>query len=117
MKGTNLKLLSSGGPAQNATGQSVQACLLWAIRRSDLSLDPALRVSRGAAAHSSRTPAPPQAWRTVSSLLVGMAETSVSAHFSIPQGEGERALWLSRYVAFLTASGVEPEKALPAPER
>ena len=32
----------------------------------------------------------------------------VAAHFSIPQGESERARWLSRYVAFATASGVDP---------
>ncbi len=35
----------------------------------------------------------------------------VVAHFSIPEGEGERALWLSRYVSFAVASGIEPEKA------
>lgn len=38
----------------------------------------------------------------------------VVAHFSFPQGEGERALWLSRYAAFATASGVEPEQAKSA---
>lgn len=38
----------------------------------------------------------------------------VVAHFSVPQGEGERALWLSRYAAFLAASGVEPGKATNA---
>lgn len=38
----------------------------------------------------------------------------VVAHFSFPQGEGERALWLSRYAAFATASGVEPEQARSA---
>ena len=35
----------------------------------------------------------------------------VVAHFSIPDGEGERDLWLSRYVSFAVASGIEPEKA------
>jgi tRNA (cmo5U34)-methyltransferase len=30
---------------------------------------------------------------------------------SIPQGEGARAVWLSRYAAFATASGVDREKA------
>lgn len=35
----------------------------------------------------------------------------VVAHLSFPQGEPERALWLSRYAAFAVASGVEPEKA------
>ncbi len=35
----------------------------------------------------------------------------VVAHFSFPQGEGERELWLSRYAAFAAASGVEREKA------
>jgi tRNA (cmo5U34)-methyltransferase len=35
----------------------------------------------------------------------------VVAHFSIPQGDGERARWLSRYAAFVVASGGEPEKA------
>jgi len=35
----------------------------------------------------------------------------VVAHFSFPQSESERALWLSRYVAFAVSSGVEPDKA------
>ncbi len=35
----------------------------------------------------------------------------VVAHLSIPQGEGERVIWLSRYSAFAAASGVEAEKA------
>lgn len=35
----------------------------------------------------------------------------VIAHLSFPQGEMERALWLSRYAAFAVSSGVEPEKA------
>lgn len=38
----------------------------------------------------------------------------VVAHFSFPQGDGERALWLSRYAAFATASGIEPEQAQSA---
>ncbi len=38
----------------------------------------------------------------------------VVAHFSIPQGEGERALWLSRYTAFAVSSGIEPDKAANA---
>ena len=33
----------------------------------------------------------------------------VVAHFSVPQGEGERGRWLSRYTAFATASGVDPD--------
>ncbi|WP_407177296.1 class I SAM-dependent methyltransferase [Bradyrhizobium sp. STM 3562] len=37
----------------------------------------------------------------------------VVAHLSIPQGE-ERALWLSRYTAFVVASGVDPDKAANA---
>jgi tRNA (cmo5U34)-methyltransferase len=39
---------------------------------------------------------------------------SVVAHLSVPQGEGERALWLSRYAAFAVASGVAPEHAATA---
>lgn len=35
----------------------------------------------------------------------------VVAHFSVPQGEGERALWLSRYAAFAISSGMEPATA------
>lgn len=35
----------------------------------------------------------------------------VVAHLSFPQGEDERALWLSRYAAFAVDSGVEPGKA------
>lgn len=38
----------------------------------------------------------------------------VVAHFSVPQGEGERALWLSRYAAFVVASGIAPDKAAHA---
>lgn len=34
----------------------------------------------------------------------------VVAHFSFPQREGERALWISRYAAFAVASGVAPEQ-------
>lgn len=38
----------------------------------------------------------------------------VVAHFSFPQGEAERALWLSRYVAFAVASGVDPHSVANA---
>jgi tRNA (cmo5U34)-methyltransferase len=34
----------------------------------------------------------------------------VVAHFSIPAGESERVLWLSRYASFAIASGIEREK-------
>lgn len=40
----------------------------------------------------------------------------VIAHLSFPQGEGERALWLSRHAAFLVASGLAPDKAANARE-
>lgn len=38
----------------------------------------------------------------------------VVAHFSISQNDGDRALWLSRYAAFVAASGVEPDKVANA---
>ena len=38
----------------------------------------------------------------------------VVAHFSIPDGADERPLWLSRYSAYLTASGVDLDKAAAA---
>jgi tRNA (cmo5U34)-methyltransferase len=38
----------------------------------------------------------------------------VIVHFSFPQGEGERALWLSRHAGFLSASGVKPHEAANA---
>lgn len=38
----------------------------------------------------------------------------VIAHLSAPDGKEERPLWLSRYSAFLAASGVEPEQAAAA---
>jgi tRNA (cmo5U34)-methyltransferase len=38
----------------------------------------------------------------------------VVAHLSFPQGEQERSLWLSRYVSFAVASGVDPERAANA---
>lgn len=34
----------------------------------------------------------------------------VIAHLSFPQGEGARAIWLSRHTAFLIASGLDAEK-------
>jgi tRNA (cmo5U34)-methyltransferase len=40
----------------------------------------------------------------------------VVAHLSAPNGKEERPLWLSRYSAFLAASGVEPDKAAAARE-
>lgn len=33
------------------------------------------------------------------------------AHFSFPQGAGDRDLWLARYAAFAVASGVDPSQA------
>ncbi|MGC4096408.1 MAG: class I SAM-dependent methyltransferase [Nitrospira sp.] len=33
----------------------------------------------------------------------------VIAHFSISQGEGDRATWLARYAAFAIASGLDPD--------
>lgn len=38
----------------------------------------------------------------------------VVAHFSFPQGEGERAIWLSRYSAFAAVAGIESDKAAAA---
>lgn len=38
----------------------------------------------------------------------------VVAHLSVPQGEGERALWLSRYAAFMVSSGINSDKAANA---
>jgi tRNA (cmo5U34)-methyltransferase len=35
----------------------------------------------------------------------------VAAHFSFPQGDRDRALWLSRYAAFAVASGGNPADA------
>ena len=35
----------------------------------------------------------------------------IVAHFSIPNGVGERDLWMSRFARFAIASGIEPKKA------
>lgn len=40
----------------------------------------------------------------------------VAAHSSFPQGEEERDVWLARYEAFATASGVDPEISKQARE-
>jgi tRNA (cmo5U34)-methyltransferase len=40
----------------------------------------------------------------------------VVAHFSIPQGDGESDLWLSRHTAFLIAAGLEPDQVAKARE-
>ncbi len=59
---------------------------------------------------------PAERQRTLSEIRRRLAPGApyVSAHFSFPQGEGERALWLSRYAAFAVASGVEPDQARSA---
>ena len=41
----------------------------------------------------------------------------VAAHLSVEDGEGERDLWMSRYAAFLVASGADPHKAAAAREK
>lgn len=38
----------------------------------------------------------------------------VTAQFSVPQGPGERALWLDRHAAFLVSTGLAPEQASSA---
>jgi tRNA (cmo5U34)-methyltransferase len=38
----------------------------------------------------------------------------VVAHFSFPQGDADRDVWLARYAAFAVASGVEPSQAKDA---
>ena len=38
----------------------------------------------------------------------------VVAHFSVPQGDSEHAIWLCRYTAFALASGVDPTSAANA---
>ena len=38
----------------------------------------------------------------------------VVAHLSFPQSDADRALWLSRYISFAVASGVDAEKAANA---
>jgi tRNA (cmo5U34)-methyltransferase len=38
----------------------------------------------------------------------------VVAHLSFPQGENDRALWLSRYVSFAVSSGVDAERVANA---
>lgn len=38
----------------------------------------------------------------------------IVAHFSVPQGEGERPLWLSRHAAWLAASGLEVDRVAAA---
>jgi tRNA (cmo5U34)-methyltransferase len=53
--------------------------------------------------HGGRSSSPPQARRAF-----------VVAYLSVPQGEGERALWLSRYDAFVVTSGFDPDKAVNA---
>ena len=38
----------------------------------------------------------------------------VTAHFSVPQGPGERARWLDRHAAFLVGAGLDAEQAAGA---
>ena len=41
----------------------------------------------------------------------------VAAHLSMDDGVGERDLWMSRYAAFLVASGVDPRQAAAARQK
>lgn len=41
----------------------------------------------------------------------------VAAHLSTEDGHGEREVWMSRYAAFLVASGVEPRQAEAARDK
>lgn len=41
----------------------------------------------------------------------------VAAHLSMDDGAGERDLWMSRYAAFLIASGVDPRQAAAARQK
>lgn len=56
---------------------------------------------------------PAERRRTASDIRRRMKPGSpfVAAHGSFPQGEGERARWLSRYAAFAVAAGVDPQQA------
>lgn len=56
---------------------------------------------------------PAERRRTASDIRRRMKQGSpfVAAHGSFPQGQGERARWLSRYAAFAVAAGVDPQQA------
>ncbi|WP_020698015.1 class I SAM-dependent methyltransferase [Reyranella massiliensis] len=60
--------------------------------------------------------APEERRRTVSEIRKRLKPGApfVVAHSSFPQGEAERALWLSRYAAFAVASGADPALAQKA---
>lgn len=60
--------------------------------------------------------APEERWRTVSEIRKRLKPGApfVVAHSSFPQGEAERALWLSRYAAFAIAAGADPALAQKA---
>ena len=49
-------------------------------------------------------------------MMAFRAAPLVVAHHSFPQGEGDKALWLSRYAAFAAASGVPAAHAATAGE-
>lgn len=60
--------------------------------------------------------APEERRRTVSEIRKRLKPGApfVVAHSSFPQGEAERALWLSRYAAFAVAAGADPALAQKA---
>ncbi len=60
--------------------------------------------------------APEERRRTVSEIRKRLKPGApfVVAHSSFPQGEAERALWLSRYAAFAIAAGADPALAQKA---
>lgn len=55
----------------------------------------------------------PARWETLHNIRRRLKPGApfVAAHGSFPQGEEQRAIWLSRYAGFAIASGADPEQA------
>lgn len=124
--GLDLKAYAQSHPGWTFDGVDPSAEMLKLTEQTLGPLAPRARLHRGYIEDAPKGPfdaaaclltlhfvAPEERQRTVAEIHRRLKPGSpfVVAHFSFPQGNGERRLWLSRYVAFAVASGIEPAKA------
>ncbi|TAJ82938.1 class I SAM-dependent methyltransferase [Reyranella sp.] len=124
--GLELKALAEAHPGWTFDGVDPAAEMLKQAGRTLGPLAPRARLHQGYIDDAPEGPfdaatclltlhflAPEERQRTASEIRKRLKPGApfVAAHSSFPQGEDERALWLSRYAAFAVASGADPALA------
>jgi tRNA (cmo5U34)-methyltransferase len=127
--GLELKALAEAHPSWTFDGVDPAAEMLKQAVRTLGPLAPRARLHQGFIDDAPEGPfdaatclltlhflAPEERRRTASEIRKRLKPGApfVAAHSSFPQGEDERALWLSRYAAFAVASGADPALAQKA---